>query len=102
MTMSSVFVATFLAQSSNAVSEFDIRVSAPTTAGVSIPDSVRTEIQREVAMPYLLLAPISAGFALAFRDARGQGVRRAVVASFAFGALGGFRQDLLLFPRRRC
>ena len=51
MTMSSVFVATFLAQSSNAVSEFDIRVSAPTTAGVSIPDSVRTEIQREVAMP---------------------------------------------------
>src|SRR5437764_1357258 len=51
----------------------------------------------EVAMPYLLLAPISAGLALAFRDARGQGVRRAVVASFAFGALGGFRQDLLLF-----
>src|SRR5437879_5966879 len=51
MTMSSVFVATFLAQSSNAVSESDIRVSAPTTAGVSIPDSVRTEIQREVAMP---------------------------------------------------
>jgi hypothetical protein len=51
----------------------------------------------EVAMPYILLAPISAALALAFRDARGRGARRAVIASFAFGALGGFRQDLLLF-----
>jgi hypothetical protein len=51
MTMSSVFVATFLAQSRSGSDEFDIRVSAPTTAGVSIPDSVRTQIQREVAMP---------------------------------------------------
>jgi putative ABC transport system permease protein len=51
MTMSSVFVATYLGQSRNAVNEYDIRVSAPTTAGVSIPDSVRTQIQREVAMP---------------------------------------------------
>ena len=51
----------------------------------------------EVAMPYMLLAPIGAGLALAFRDARGAGARRVVVASLAFGALGGFRQDLLLF-----
>jgi hypothetical protein len=51
----------------------------------------------EVAMPYMLLAPISAGLALAFRDARGATVRRVVVTSFVFGAVGGFRQDLLLF-----
>jgi hypothetical protein len=51
----------------------------------------------EVAMPYMLLAPISAGLALAFRDARGADLRRVLVTSFAFGALGGFRQDLLLF-----
>src|SRR5205809_638771 len=51
----------------------------------------------EVAMPYILLAPISAGLALAFRDARGAGLRRVVLTSGAFGALGGFRQDMLLF-----
>jgi hypothetical protein len=51
----------------------------------------------EVAMPYMLLAPISAGLALAFRDARGAEGRRVVVTSFVFGGLGGFRQDLLLF-----
>jgi hypothetical protein len=51
----------------------------------------------EVAMPYILLAPISAGLALAFRDARGAGLRRVALTSFVFGALGGFRQDLLLF-----
>ena len=51
----------------------------------------------EVAMPYILLAPISAFLALAFRDARGRGARRVAAVSFAFGVLGGFRQDLLLF-----
>lgn len=51
----------------------------------------------EVAMPYILLAPISASLALAFRDARGAAPRRVIAVSFAFGALGGFRQDLLLF-----
>ena len=51
----------------------------------------------EVAMPYMLLAPISAGLALAFRDARGSDRWRVVATSFVFGALGGFRQDLLLF-----
>jgi hypothetical protein len=51
----------------------------------------------EVAMPYILLAPLSTVLALAFRDARGAGVRRTVLVSFAFGALGGFRQDVLVF-----
>ena len=51
MTMSSVFVATYLDQSRSTLSEFDIRVSAPTTAGVTIPDSVRAQILRDVAMP---------------------------------------------------
>jgi len=50
----------------------------------------------EIAMPYILLAPLSAALALAFREARGD-PRRTVAASFAFGALAGFRQDLLLF-----
>jgi len=51
----------------------------------------------EVAMPYILLAPVMTGLALGFRDARGGGIRRLAVASFAYGALGGFRQDVLLF-----
>ena len=51
----------------------------------------------EVAMPYLLLAPVMTGLALQFRDARGGSARRLAVASFAYGALGGFRQDVLLF-----
>jgi hypothetical protein len=51
----------------------------------------------EVAMPYMLLAPIGAALALMFRDARGAGPRRVAAVSLAFGALGGFRQDMLLF-----
>jgi len=51
----------------------------------------------EVAMPYILLAPLCATLALIFRDARGAGTGRIVLVSFAFGALGGFRQDVLLF-----
>ena len=51
----------------------------------------------EVAMPYIVLAPVMTGLALGFRDARGGRVRRLAVASFAYGALGGFRQDVLLF-----
>ena len=54
-------------------------------------------VHGEVAMPYMLLAPIGAALALLFRDARGTGPRRLAAVSFAFGALGGFRQDLLLF-----
>jgi len=51
MTMSSVFVATYLDQSRSTLSEYDIRVSAPTTPGVTIPDSVRPQMLRDVAMP---------------------------------------------------
>jgi putative ABC transport system permease protein len=51
MTTSSVFVATYLASTGSSVNEYDIRVSAPTIAGVEIPDAVRPEILREVAMP---------------------------------------------------
>jgi len=51
----------------------------------------------EVAMPYILLAPLTTVLALAFRDARGAGARRSVLVSLVFGALGGFRQDILLF-----
>jgi hypothetical protein len=54
-------------------------------------------VHGEVAMPYMLLAPIGTALALLFRDARGAGPRRVAAVSFAFGALGGFRQDLLLF-----
>jgi hypothetical protein len=54
-------------------------------------------VHGEVAMPYILLAPLSTVLALAFRDARGAGARRSVLVSLAFGALGGFRQDVLLF-----
>jgi len=51
----------------------------------------------EVAMPYILLAPLSAALALTFRTVRRAGTRGTVLASLAFGALGGFRQDVLLF-----
>jgi len=51
MTTSSVFVATYLGQSRSTLSEYDIRVTAPTTSGVTIPDSVRPEILSDVAMP---------------------------------------------------
>ena len=51
----------------------------------------------EVAMPYILLAPIGTFLALAFRDARAGGSRHLAGVSLAFGALAGFRQDLLLF-----
>ena len=54
-------------------------------------------VHGEVAMPYILLAPLSTVLALVFRDARGAGARRTLLVSFAFGALGGFRQDELLF-----
>jgi putative ABC transport system permease protein len=50
MTTSSVFVATYLGQSRSTLSEYDIRVTAPTTPGVTIPDSVRSQIVKDVAM----------------------------------------------------
>jgi putative ABC transport system permease protein len=44
-------IPTFLAQARSSVGEYDIRVVAPTTAGLSIPDSVQPEISRQVVMP---------------------------------------------------
>lgn len=49
----------------------------------------------EVAYPYAVLALLSTTLAAAFHLARG-GTRGTLVASFAFGLLAGFRQDLLL------
>lgn len=51
----------------------------------------------EVAMPYILLAPIMTALALAFRGARSGTTRQLALASLAYGALAGFRQDVLLF-----
>jgi hypothetical protein len=51
----------------------------------------------EVAMPYIMLAPLGTILALAFLETRRRGGRGPVLASALFGALAGFRQDLLLF-----
>jgi putative ABC transport system permease protein len=51
MTMFALAIPTFLAQARSSVGEYDIRVVAPTTAGLSIPDSVQPEISRQVVMP---------------------------------------------------
>jgi putative ABC transport system permease protein len=51
MTIFALIIPTFLAQARSSVGEYDIRVVAPTTAGLSIPDSVQPEISRQVVMP---------------------------------------------------
>src|SRR2546426_219491 len=51
----------------------------------------------EVAMPYVLLAPLSTIIAATFLHARGRGAPALAAASVLFGILCGFRQDLLLF-----
>ena len=50
----------------------------------------------EVAYPYALLALLSNVLAAWFAHARGRGASAALIASAAFGAVTGFRQDLLL------
>lgn len=50
----------------------------------------------EVAYPYALLGLLSIVLAACFADARGRGTTAALIASAAFGAIAGFRQDLLL------
>jgi len=50
MTMSAVFIPTFLGQGLTSLNEYDLRVSAPTSPGLSLPDSVRPQIAREIAM----------------------------------------------------
>jgi hypothetical protein len=49
----------------------------------------------EVAYPYALLGLLSVALALCFADTRGRGTAAALIASAAFGASAGFRQDLL-------
>ena len=51
----------------------------------------------EVAISYVLLAPLVTILAMAFLWARSRGTVRSVFVSLLFGALAGFRQDVLLF-----
>jgi putative ABC transport system permease protein len=51
LTMTAVLIPTFAGQSLSGLHEYDIRVSAPTRPGLSLPDSVRPQIAREIAMP---------------------------------------------------
>jgi putative ABC transport system permease protein len=51
LTMTSVLVPTFNGQFRNGLNEYDIRVNAPTKPGLSLPDSVRLSVAREIAMP---------------------------------------------------
>ena len=51
MTMTAVIIPTFDSQFRNGLKEYDIRVNAPTKPGLSLPDSVRPSISREIAMP---------------------------------------------------
>jgi hypothetical protein len=50
----------------------------------------------EVAYPYALLALLSIVLAACFARAHGRGTAAALLASAAFGAITGFRQDLFL------
>jgi hypothetical protein len=50
----------------------------------------------EVAYPYALLALLSIVLAACFVHVRGRGTAAALIASAAFGAITGFRQDLFL------
>src|SRR4029077_7953394 len=50
MTFISLMFPTFLGQFSGGVDEYDISVVAPTIVGLSLPDSVRPQISREISM----------------------------------------------------
>ncbi|MDP9282357.1 MAG: DUF2723 domain-containing protein, partial [Chloroflexota bacterium] len=50
----------------------------------------------EIAYPYALLGLLSIVLAACFAQARGRGTTAALIASAAFGAITGFRQDLFL------
>ena len=49
----------------------------------------------EVAYPYTLLGLLAIALAACFAHVRGRGMTAALIASAAFGAVAGFRQDLL-------
>jgi putative ABC transport system permease protein len=50
LTMTSILGPTFNRQYASGLQEYDIRVNAPTQPGLSLPDSVRPSIAREIAM----------------------------------------------------
>lgn len=50
MTMTSILVPTFNGTFRSGLNEYDIRVDAPTNAGLSLPDSVRSQIARSITM----------------------------------------------------
>jgi len=50
MTMTSILIPTFNGTYRTGLNEYDIRVNAPTNAGLSLPDSVRSQIARSIAM----------------------------------------------------
>jgi putative ABC transport system permease protein len=50
LTMSSVYIPTFAGQGPAGLDEYDIRVNAPTTQGLSLPDSVHPQIARAITM----------------------------------------------------
>jgi putative ABC transport system permease protein len=50
LTMSSVFIPTFAGQGPAGLDEYDIRINAPTSQGLSLPDSVRPQISRAITM----------------------------------------------------
>jgi putative ABC transport system permease protein len=51
MTLTSVLIPTFVGSVRTGLNEYDIRVSAPTAPGLLLPDSVRPQILRDIAMP---------------------------------------------------
>src|SRR6266550_2865066 len=51
MTIFALVIPSFLGQFRSILGEYDIRVVAPTTPGLSIPDSVRPQISRQIVMP---------------------------------------------------
>jgi putative ABC transport system permease protein len=50
LTVSSVFIPTFAGQGSAGLDEYDIRVNAPTSQGLSLPDSMRPKVARAITM----------------------------------------------------
>jgi len=51
MTITAVLIPSFVGAVALGQDEYDIRVSAPTTQGLSLPESVRSQIVRQIAMP---------------------------------------------------
>jgi putative ABC transport system permease protein len=50
LTISSVYIPTFAGQGPGGLDEYDIRINAPTTQSLSLPDSVRPQIARAISI----------------------------------------------------